>query len=309
MKALLAKTYRQFFRHERWNIGIVHEPISAFLRPGGEHTVYWVPQAGTGKYLADPFGIQKDRTVHILCEEFDYQTSKGRIVSLELGHDRVFSRPKIAMEFPYHASYPYLFQHDGEIFCIPETAQAGEISLYKSTHFPSGWKRVATIIDGFAGRDATAFRHEGRWWLTCAGEGDDSFRTLFVWYSHDLYGPWKAHQANPVKKDIGSSRPAGTPFVHEGHLYRPGQDSSRTYGGRIIINRVTKLTPTEFKEEEAAVIEPNSDGPYPDGIHTISSVGDATLLDGKRHVFAKVAFEHTLTQAIAVARHRGRHET
>ncbi len=37
--------------------------------------------------------------------------------------------------------------------------------------------------------------------------------------------PWVAHARNPVKTDARSARPGGTPFVVDGVLYRPGQDS------------------------------------------------------------------------------------
>ena len=40
-----------------------------------------------------------------------------------------------------------------------------------------------------------------------------------------------------VKTDVRSARPAGTPFVYQGELYRPAQDCSRTYGGSIVIHR------------------------------------------------------------------------
>jgi hypothetical protein len=68
-------------------------------------------------------------------------------------------------------------------------------------------------------------------------------------------------------------------------LYRPAQDSSRSYGGQVVINRVTRLTPTEFEEEPAAVVAPFADTPYPNGVHTLSSMGDVTIVDAKRLVF------------------------
>jgi hypothetical protein len=85
-----------------------------------------------------------------------------------------------------------------------------------------------------------------------------------------------------VKTDVRSSRPAGTPFVHEGSLYRPAQDCSRTYGGRIALNRIVTLTSEDFLEEPVALIEPVRSSRYPDGVHTVSAFGEHTLVDGKR---------------------------
>jgi hypothetical protein len=49
------------------------------------------------------------------------------------------------------------------------------------------------------------------------------------------------------------------------------------------------LTPTEFHEYEVGSIGPLAGGPFPDGVHTLSAVGDLTLIDGLRHVFSPVA--------------------
>ncbi|GAG66909.1 unnamed protein product, partial [marine sediment metagenome] len=96
---------------------------------------------------------------------------------------------------------------------------------------------------------------------------------------------WKPHASNPIKVDVRSARPAGNPFYHNGNFYRPSQDCSEIYGGKIVLNRITRLSPTEFKEEKVNVIGPYKNSPYPDGIHTISSVGDMTIIDGFQRKF------------------------
>lgn len=276
------RTYNRWLYHNRWAIGIVREPIDIFLEDGARPRINWLDPPEPGKYLADPFGAVRNQTLYILCEEYDYQVHKGRIVWIEVAEENRASKPRVAIELPVHMSYPYLLQHQGEIYCIPETYQAQEISLYKAQEFPSKWTRVATLVSNFAGVDSTVFAYEGRWWLACVDEHAGSFDRLFLWHAPDLSGPWRGHERNPVKTDPSSSRPAGTPFVHDGLLYRPSQDCSQTYGGRIVLNRVLKLTPTEFREEQAAVVKPDVNGPYPDGVHTLSSIGDITLVDGKR---------------------------
>jgi len=271
-------------RCEEWNIGLVYEPISVFLETRTRRIIHWLPTPKAGTYIADPFALIRNGRIHILCEQFDYRTSKGRIVCIEINEQGLPSEPKVAIDLPVHVSYPYILEREGEIYCIPETAEAREIALYKAEEFPVEWTRLKPLVDNFPGLDVTVFEYEKRWWLSCtAWEGRSSHR-LFVWHASDLLGPWKPHAANPVKTDIRSSRPAGTPFLHSGCLYRPAQDCSRTYGGRIVLNRVVRLTPTEFKEEQAAVVEPYPDGPYPDGLHTLSSLGNITVLDGKRFV-------------------------
>jgi hypothetical protein len=204
-------------------------------------------------------------------------------------------------EFP--VAHPYLLEHKGEIYCIPETCQAREIGLYRARQFPFGWRKVATLLSDFAAVDATIFQYDGRWWLTCTDNEQGVSLKLFVWHSEDLFGPWIPHAANPVKVDARSSRPGGTPFVQAGCLYRPAQDCSRTYGGRILINRIVTLTSEEFCEEPVSVIEPDSNSPYPNGMHTVSAVGSFTLIDGKRVTFNKTAFRHVLAEDISKVNH------
>ena len=185
---------------------------------------------------------------------------------------------------PVHLSYPYLFEHAGDVLCVPETYQAAEVGLYRADDFPARWSKVATLIAGVPALDATVFRHGDRWWLACSMQGATERSHLHLYHAADLLGPWTPHVGNPVKVDIRSGRPGGTPFVHGGSLYRPAQDASTTYGGRVVINRVRALTPAEFDEEPVAVVEPLRDSPYPDGLHTLSALGDITLIDAKRVV-------------------------
>ena len=299
--------YRNLFRHDEWNIGIVSEHISAFLEPRHVPRIVWFPLRERGKYFADPFAIYRDDKLFILCEEFDYSKFKGRIVSIELGGAPFTTLSfKVAIELPIHVSYPYLLEHNGAVFCIPETAEAREISIYKAEDFPGGWKKVATLVDDLPGVDSSLFQYGGRWWLTCTND-DQGWSKLFVWYSDELFGPWRAHAANPVKTSIHSSRPAGTPFVHEGTLFRPAQDCSKTYGGRVVINRVYKLTPTEFSEEEIASVGPEISAPYSNGLHTLSAAGIYTLVDAKRLRFNANGFKQGLAANLRKASNSIKH--
>jgi len=133
---------RFLFRHEKWNIGIVASPITAFLNTEEKPRIHWLTQTRSNGFLADPFGIFKDDKLTILCEDFDYRTSKGMISSVESAQTaRPLIRPAIVL--PVHMSYPYLIAFEGEIYCIPETANAREVALFKAVEFPNRWVRVA----------------------------------------------------------------------------------------------------------------------------------------------------------------------
>lgn len=300
LRDLIAAKLNALFRHEEWNVGVICEPVHIFLKPDVKPRIHWFPRPPRGRFRADPFAIIKGETMYVFLEDYDYRTRKGVISYVEVKDGKAVSQPRVAMDLPVHVSYPCVFEHAGEIYCVPETFKLREISLYKAERFPNQWRKIATLIRDFAGVDPTVFQHDGRWWLTCTSVDEGSNLNLYIWHAPELVGPWTPHAANPVKTDVRSSRPAGTPFMHDSILYRPAQDCSVTYGGRIVVNRVLQLTPMEFKEEPAVVIGPFKESPYPDGIHALSTCGGTvTVIDSKRHVFVWSAFKHLVTRRFA----------
>jgi hypothetical protein len=293
--------YNRLFRHEVWNIGIVDAPIETFLTPGVRPPVHWLPEPPRGTFLADPFMVETDDGPVILAEGFSYAAGKGHIAALVSAPGGAFGPPTAVIREPVHLSYPYIVRHDGHIYCIPETGTARDVHLYEATDFPHAWIRRVTLIENFAALDATIFMHDGRWWLLCSEQDGTHGATLHAWHAPDPLGPWAPHAANPIKRDVGSARPAGTPFVHDGHLYRPGQDSARTYGRAVVIHRVLRLTPTEFAEEAVTTVEPYAKSPYRHGLHTLSACGARTVIDGKCYRFIPHEFRRVLRRMIGRA--------
>lgn len=289
---------RSLFRSAQWNIGIVHAPIHTFLTSATWPDVHWLPDPPRTRFLADPFGLVVGGRLAILAEVYDFRTQLGSIAALEVLADKPVSGARTVIPLSVHMSYPYIFQAEGQVYCVPETHQARQVELFRAVIFPYRWERVATLLDNVALVDATVFRHGSYWWLLGTDTDADiyGFGFLNAWYAREVQGPWRAHSRNPVKIDVRSSRPAGTPFEYEGRLYRPAQDCSGTYGGSVVLNQIDRLTPTEFSEKAVRVIRPDPKARYSAGVHTISAAGDITLVDGKRDVFIPWAFAHALLE-------------
>ena len=269
---------------EKWNVGIVHRPVQDFLLE--KPAVKWLPEPPPDRFFADPFAYPDAAGTVILFEDFSYPDGKGVISSLNLDDISGVERRRPAISEPYHLSYPYLFTWEDELYCVPESGDAAEVSLYRFCRKGQRWEKKATLLKGRGFIDSTIFEYGGFWWLLCSLKEADPGLNLFAWYAPTPLGPWTEHRNNPVKTDIRSARPAGNPFWHEGALYRPGQDCSESYGGRVVINRIVELKPDRFKEEIAAVVGPYERSPYPDGLHTISGAGGITVLDGRRDLKA-----------------------
>jgi hypothetical protein len=299
---LVSRGMRPWIEHDHWNIGLIEQPIEDFVHPQRERKpIKWLPTPAAGEFVADPFGLLRDGQLTVFCEHLDYGGDAiGTIAALQPFAAAKCVPVTIGPVPRVHLSYPAVFEHEGRLLCIPETQGAREVALYEMERFPDRWVKVATLIANATVVDATVFRHGELWWLTGASDpgGAQLGADLHLWHATDIMGPWTAHPSNPVKTDVCSARPAGMLFVSDGVLYRPAQDSSVTYGSRVVINRVVTLTTTTFREEPAAFVAPDANGPYPDGLHTLSAVGGMTLVDGKRLAFAPAEFRRVLRRMV-----------
>jgi hypothetical protein len=296
--------FASLFRHDQWNVGRIDRPIASFLQQDAAPDVHWLKTPRRSEYFADPFGAWRGDRLTILYEHFSYRSNRGTIAAIECAQNagpqnvagqNVSVAVRIGPQPAVHLSYPYLFEAGNRLLCVPESYEAAEVGLYELERFPDRWIKVANLLEASLVVDATLFEHEGRWWLAGSEPTHKGASCeLNLWYATTPSGPWHPHAGNPVKIDVRSARPGGTPFYADGVLYRPAQDCTKTYGDRIIINRVVTLTTTAFREVPAATVEPDPDGPYPAGLHTLSGAGNSTLIDAKRIIFSPAQFRRVL---------------
>jgi hypothetical protein len=305
LKFLFARLTRAFdvLFADKWNVGIAHAPIERFLQGGEWPRVDWLAEPDGLDYRADPFGTIVDGRAWALVERFDSRSARGRIEALALSADGWSSPASDAMTADAHMSYPFTLNHGGSAYCIPETLGQNAISLYRAVAMPDRWEKAASLLEGFDAVDATVVLYQQRWWLFCTDFREPRHHRLYAFFADELAGPYVAHAANPVKIDPRSAGCAGTPFVVDGKLYRPAQDCSRSYGGAVVLNRIVELTPLVFREEAVATVTPCKD--YPAGVHTLSSLGAMTLVDGKRRAFTMRRIRWRLVRALRGFQHAG----
>jgi hypothetical protein len=272
---------------EIWNIGLAPRPAIETLALGGVmRDVAWMSDPPVLTFRADPFGwTDGNGETWVAHERFDYRTGKGVLDLARFKGAFAGLSIEVLADLPVHASYPFLLLAQGQLLCLPEVNESGQTLMFTIETSPARLKPALTLLKDVPMSDGTIFQFGEHLWLFGTRADADSQLRLFAWFATSLSGPWTPHLLNPIKCDITSARPAGTPFWAGGSLIRPAQDCSRSYGSAITLNRIVALTPTEFHEETVGRIEPDPDGPYPDGIHTLSFVGESVLVDGKRHEF------------------------
>ena len=268
------------FRVLRRHIGLIRRPITELLDGFCDREIEWLRITPEPQVAADPFGLIRNGRLHVFFEFKPYEQLDAFIAHVEVDLNGRPSTAQPVLKLSHHLSYPCLFEFRGELYMVPETAQAREVSLYRCTRFPDCWEKAAVILPGVVSVDSTVFQWEGRWWLS--GAGGPNSAELSLWHAMDPRGPWRPHPRNPVKVDLASSRPAGTPFIRGDVLFRPAMDNVGGYGKRIVLNRVTVLSPDEFDEEPATWLEPTAGSFCPMGRHHLAAVGSFTLVDGSR---------------------------
>jgi hypothetical protein len=269
-----------------WRVGILHAPLADVLAGEGlTAPIRWLPEIGPLRFDADPFGLWRDGRLHVFLETYDYRHRRGAIDVLTFDADLNLLSRERALSEPWHLSYPFVFEVEGETFMLPEAHRSGRLTLYRAEAFPARWTPHAVIALDQVAIDATPVFHEGRWWLfyTPATTRADKVSALHAAYASSLAGPWTPHPGNPVRYDASSSRPGGTPLVVDGGLVLPMQDCRTTYGGAIRPLRIEVLSPTAFQATAGEVIAPSAAfAPFTAGLHTLSSAGALTLIDAKR---------------------------
>ncbi len=230
---------------------------------------------------ADPFILERDGQIGVFIEEMYFETRRGTINYLKLDEQANILSNQVVIERPYHLSYPFIFEYDGETYMIPETGGNRTIELYRCTHFPDQWEFHKTLMQDVRAVDATLIKHEGRWWMfvTIAEHGNTTWDTLHLFHADDpLSDSWMPHPLNPVLSDVRTARMAGRIFHNGSSLIRPSQDSSHRYGFGLNLNEITKLSTTEYAEKQIDHLEPvpNSDVK---AIHTFNFSTNWTMID------------------------------
>ena len=224
------------------------------------------------RFWCDPFPFLRNGMMHVFVEECLYESGRGHIAMLSRSTAGEWSTAQTVLERPYHLSYPFVFEQQGQLFMIPETIAAGRIELYRCAQFPDEWELDTVLVDNFAGSDATLWFQDNRWWIFV-----DVKDELHIQYADSLRGPWSPHPRNPVKSDSRSSRPAGRISRNGADVIRPAQDCSIQYGREVVFNKITRLTVIDFEEVEIGRLRTPWNGNV--CCHTFNQIGDITVVD------------------------------
>jgi hypothetical protein len=242
----------------------------------------WVVLPDPGdRFYADPFPFKWGDNYYIFVEELVHSRGKGVISVSECGPNGVFGVPKPVLEKPYHLSYPQVFEYDGEVWMMPESAEGRKLCLYRADRFPDKWVEEHVLIADREIVDATLLALGGKYWLFASerdGAGNSS-DTMVVFFAESLKGPWRPHKMNPIIIDKTAARPGGGFAKVVDRILLPLQDGTVCYGGGLGYAELIRLDTDRVELRRPIPIETAGFWVYP-RIHTVNRAGRLEVIDG-----------------------------
>lgn len=245
-------------------------------------------------WVADPFVYEVEGQSYLFTEVFLKDKNKGAI-----GYFRFIEGEPIyqgiAIEQPYHMSYPCIFHHKGTFYMIPETSANKSIEMYRAERFPDKWVIDTVLQKGEKCVDTT---------VRFYGETPQLFTYRMT------NGEWKLIQYNldmsqkklefisETRYRSNCGRPAGFFFGNEKKL-RPAQNCSRMYGEEIIVYTVDSVSPyREHENYRIQISDIGTDRKY-NRIHTINSNEIYEVVDVRKDKFDLLHGVKTLMRVYA----------
>ena len=262
--------------NERWGISVI---------PGKWHeAVSWrtpAARAPRGRYWADPFVYTRGGRSYCFVEDIDRRTNRGHITALEVIGTKVVELG-VALREPFHLSFPFVFEHQGEVYMCPESSAAREVRVYRSVEFPLRWELAQVLMRGVSAADPLLFEKDGRWWLLVnidEAETGDHCSELYLFSANTpLSTQWTPHPQNPLLIDSTGGRNGGL-IIDGEKRYRLGQcQGYDRYGESLRVHEITELSLERYAEQCVATIKPDSRTGLR-GMHHLSTDGTTTVVD------------------------------
>ncbi len=233
-------------------------------------------------WYADPLIYEFEGKTYLFVESYDRHAHKGSIRAAEIDGSGTYNFHTVIDE-PYHLSFPMIFQWKGEICMCTESSNNKSLNLYRCTSMPDQWEKVCELHTEIPLVDTIVLEAQEDYvkMLSSTFDPSNGLNVRYVQctlrlnqntYSLDIEDNHAAYNL--------TERNAGLPFIVDGNVYLPTQQSTDVdYGVYLNIvplhekGQAVHLGPNDLSFEG---ISPKYDKI---GIHTYSLTDKYEVID------------------------------
>ena len=233
------------------------------------------------EFAADPFLFKYKNEVYVFYEKFNKELNKGVISVAKLKDNKLYNNKDILVK-KYHLSYPNIFEHNHNIYLIPETYQFNKLSIYKFIDFPHKLRLVKTFLKNEIVADPTFFNYKGSVWFFINKTNKNLLnlnKDLFLYKINKDFTKITPHKQNPIKSNMYGGRSAGSVIKYKTRYIRPAQINKKgIYGFGLVFFEIKKLDLNLYIEKKITAILPKHFKNCK-GVHHFSYLKGKVLID------------------------------
>lgn len=226
MANIIKDLFDKAFLGGEWSVALKRKDEEIYLVQNEGHKDYWI---------ADPFLYKRGGKCYLFCEKYLRRKSKGVIGVFEINDDLSLNDLGVAIDEPYHISYPHVFEIGNYLYMIPESSGARTIDLYICDSFPLKWRKIKTLENDLYAVDSNTFIKEGqRFLITYVYQNRVPFLQVYVF--DDVNLALELVCVHEYDDNVG--RGAGNIFFEDGVAIRPTQNQKMKYGESLLFNEM-----------------------------------------------------------------------
>ena len=281
MKNKLIEFYHDIIRRQ-WIIGIA-DYSDDIENPDFKPTIKWVKDSLDYSWCADPFILsESDTVIHLLVEEFPYDTEKGRITKLVVDKEswRVIDR-KVVLELDTYLSFPCYYRENGKLFIYPENSASGISTIYEYNETNDTLSKIGALC-AHPLTDAVIYDMQDSKYILSTRNPYDNSNILDIYSTDGITSNPKPLQTIRFTENV--ARNAGRPFLCKGKMVRPAQISNSGYGEGIVLQEVKYNNGSFEFDELKRLYSPLED--YAVAFHTMN------VFENKYIIFDAQGYKH-----------------
>lgn len=278
---ILKKIYNSLYNHT-WELGFLENTLEDIVS-GANLNYVRICNNDKNRWFADPFILEvNDSEVILLCEEYNDRVKRGRIAKVVIDRlNNQIKEWKLLLDLNTHLSFPVIKRIEGRIYVYPENSEGGVLNLYEYNKVDDKLIPVKTICDKPLTDAIITVLEDRAEYIFSTYRNNPNGKHLAVLQYMPQEGVYQEKMI--VNFDENIARMAGNFFCVDKKIYRPAQESNKSYGHSIDIQElIIRENSLEFKSIRRI------ESPHPTmklGFHTINEHNGVIVVDvkGYRH--------------------------